>query len=84
MTCDQCNAACCRRFGIIEVTPHDTQVPADLTQETELGYRMMKLKPGTFECVALQGNRCSIYENRPTVCRLFKMGGDLCALARQP
>ena len=74
-------AACCRVFGVVEVSPQD-RIPLPLIMDTELGYKTMKVKPYTFECVCLDGNKCSIYENRPDVCRKFEVGGFLCKLAR--
>ena len=39
-------------------------------------------------CSALEGTigeavSCSVYSNRPSICRTFDMGGDCCRLARE-
>ena len=46
------------------------------------GQLMRRLDDGW--CAALDRNtmRCTIYENRPQICRDFEMGGDDCLVAR--
>jgi hypothetical protein len=79
--CLECGA-CCRAFGIVEVTALDIGVPQRLTAETELGYRRMKTESFTCCCLG-EHNICLIYLNRPQVCRRFEVGGELCLMARK-
>ena len=73
-------AACCKAFGIVEITDADIQVPIELTAITELGYRRM-ITIG-FDCICLQpDNKCSIYERRPRICHSLMRGGELCKMA---
>ena len=76
--CLRCSA-CCQVFGIYELCEGDN-VPAYLTAETELGYRRMKTHG--FHCCCLDDHTCTIYEDRPAVCRLFQPGSELCKMAR--
>ncbi len=74
--------ACCKVFAVVEVTKKD-RIPLHLVMDTELAYKTMRVKRDSFECVCLgEGNICSIYENRPAVCRRFEVGSYLCRLAR--
>jgi Fe-S-cluster containining protein len=78
--CKRCGA-CCRVFGVVEVTEAD-KVPKKLTVPCELGYRRMKTKG--FVCRCLKGDaECGIYVIRPIVCRRFRPGSVLCKMARR-
>ena len=73
-------AACCQVFGIVEIDPVEDLVPRQLTTRTELGYRRMQTVG--FRCVCLQPDwRCSIYDQRPRVCRNLRRGMRLCQMA---
>ena len=78
MNCLRCGA-CCRAFGIVEIADCD-QISEDLTAATELGYARMKTDG--FVCCCLKDNICTIYDNRPIVCRKFTPHSDLCKMAR--
>lgn len=79
MECKKCGC-CCRAFGIVEIADNDL-TPLYLTTSTELGYRRMKTFG--FRCICLDEDMsCGIYEQRPSVCRNFNAGGELCHLAR--
>lgn len=58
--------------------PEDN-VAAHLTTYTSSALRVMARDEEGW-CVALDSTRmcCSIYENRPTICRRFAMGGPYC------
>lgn len=80
--CTDCGA-CCRVFGIVEVTGDDLLehgTPQGVTTFNELGYRRM-LTDGFKCCCLLDSNWCYIYDLRPSVCRRFPRGGDLCHMA---
>jgi len=74
--CDACDAVCCRLLVILQPTD---AVPAHLTEYNEMGLHVMARDDEGW-CVAVDSAhmRCSIYESRPKVCRIFAMGGDGC------
>jgi Fe-S-cluster containining protein len=79
--CDQCEACCCRLEVILL---GDTGVPYRYLDENEYGHEVMaRLDDG--KCVALDRNtmRCTIYEQRPQVCRDFEMGSFACEEERE-
>lgn len=80
VTCKSCDACCCR-LEVLLIT--DTGVP-DRFIETDQwgGRRMARLDDGW--CAALDRNTmmCTIYENRPLVCREFEMGEYECLVER--
>ncbi len=67
--CRGCGA-CCRTM---RVSFHwmETQVPAHMTTRTGPHLVCMKGTEQGGACVALRGDRCTIYENRPSPCRDF-------------
>jgi Fe-S-cluster containining protein len=74
--CDSCEAVCCRLTVLL--MPEDA-IPAWLTTRDAHGLEQMaKAEDGW--CVALDRGsmRCSIYAQRPTICRKFAMGGPYC------
>jgi len=76
ITCSTCQACCCRLEARII---SDTGVPTHYINIDEYGNESM-LRSGDGWCSALDRNtlRCSIYENRPWVCREFEMGSYEC------
>ncbi len=80
VTCANCEAACCRLEAMLFSDP---EVPANLIATDERGERSMaRLEDGW--CSALDRNTmlCTIYEQRPWICREFEMGEDECLAAR--
>lgn len=88
--CDMCGA-CCRTFPIL-VSIGDGQREPRIAQEAcsvepwnrneEWEYKLHPL-PFTRGCLFLdEGNRCSIYDTRPRVCRVVEPGGEQCVEAR--
>tara|TARA_R110002167_G_scaffold261822_1_gene468446 strand:- start:15556 stop:15852 length:297 start_codon:yes stop_codon:yes gene_type:complete len=76
ITCSNCQACCCHLEVIII---SDTGVPDQHIYENAYGNEsMLRLDDGW--CSALDRNTlmCSIYENRPWVCREFEMGSYEC------
>lgn len=84
MKCKKCGA-CCRVWGLYELTKADTaRVPKHLWQKCHLYRGGGMMKPIGFACVAqMQDGRCDIYDRRPAVCRRFKPGSELCVMARE-
>ena len=80
VTCASCEACCCR-LEVMLIT--DTGVP-DMFIETDKwgGRSMARLEDGW--CSALDRNTmmCTIYEQRPWVCREFEMGAYECIVER--
>jgi len=77
--CHACGA-CCR--DNVPVEDADA-VPASMTMEIA-GQRWMRPHAVAPWCGALdlETRRCTIYEQRPRVCREFEVNGPRCAIAR--
>jgi uncharacterized protein len=81
VSCENCKACCCR-LEVMLFT--DTGVPNRFIQTDKWGSETMRrLSDGW--CAALDRDtyRCSIYANRPLVCREFDMGSDECLTERE-
>jgi len=81
ITCATCQACCCR-LEVMLVT--DTGVPERFIETDNYGSEVMaRLEDGW--CAALDRDTllCSIYENRPLICREFNMGEFECQTERQ-
>ncbi|MDB5988037.1 MAG: putative Fe-S oxidoreductase [Nevskia sp.] len=74
--CSACEAVCCRLKVVL--LPGD-KVPAQFVDQDERGMAVMA-KGDDGWCVAMDANsmRCTIYQQRPTICRDFAMGGAAC------
>ncbi len=80
ITCANCQARCCRLEVLII---SDTGVPNEYITTNEWhGEVMNRLDDGW--CAALDRDTflCTIYENRPWVCREFEMGSYECSIER--
>ena len=83
--CQKCGACCSFKWSwpIFKRDRSDaTGIPAEM-QRTD--YPLMKTENN--RCVALEGEvgtavKCSVYNCRPTACRLFEPGSKLCLEAR--
>ncbi|HEB28293.1 hypothetical protein LCGC14_2010440 [marine sediment metagenome] len=81
VTCKSCDACCCR-LEVLLIT--DTGVPGRFIETDQWGgQRMARLDDGW--CAALDRNTmmCTIYENRPLICREFEMGEYECLVERK-
>ena len=80
VTCANCQACCCQ-LEVRIVT--DTGVPFHYIEYDKWGSEVMKRSDDGW-CQALDRNTlmCSIYENRPLVCREFEMASDECITER--
>ena len=74
--CDTCDAACCRLQVLLI---GDNDVPQNLTDLSSWGGEVMHRCDDGW-CTALDRNTmlCTIYEQRPQVCRDYEMGGMEC------
>jgi Fe-S-cluster containining protein len=80
ISCTNCLACCCR-LEVLLIS--DTGVPPIHIALDESGSSVMaRLEDGW--CSALDRNtmKCTIYENRPWVCREFQMGSQECIAER--
>jgi Fe-S-cluster containining protein len=81
VNCSNCRASCCR-LEVMLIT--DTGVPARYIETDRWGAQTMaRLEDGW--CAALDRNTmlCSIYENRPWICREFEMASPECLAQRK-
>jgi Fe-S-cluster containining protein len=79
--CAHCQACCCR-LEVILIS--DTGVPEHYIDINSWQARVMaRLDDGW--CAALDRDTflCKIYENRPSICRDFEMGGHECITERK-
>lgn len=76
ITCSTCRANCCR-LEVMLIT--DTGVPEKfIAQDKWGGEVMLRLEDGWCAAVDRETMLCTIYENRPLICREFEMGGFEC------
>ncbi len=79
--CTRCEAVCCR---LTVVLMPDDHVPDHLTARSEHGLEVMARDEDGW-CAAIDPLHlhCSIYAQRPTICRMFAMGGSQCLEVRE-
>src|SRR5437016_711759 len=81
VTCSACQACCCRLEVMLM---GEDEPPAEFTETDRWGGQVMaRLDDGW--CAALDRDtmRCTIYAQRPAVCREFEMGGGECIEERR-
>ena len=80
ISCDTCEGVCCRLTVVLMA---EDRIPAWLVETDERGLRVMA-RDGDGRCRALdpRSSRCTIYTQRPQVCRKFAMGGPYCRAER--
>lgn len=78
--CDHCDAVCCRLTVVLMA---DDDVPLRFTTRNAHGVEVMARDEDGW-CVAIDQRRmcCSIYGQRPAICRKFEMGGPYCREVR--
>ncbi len=78
--CSRCDAVCCRLTVVL--MPED-RIPGHLTEYNDDGLHVMARNEEGW-CVAVDNLhlRCTIYEQRPAICRQFAMGGPYCREVR--
>lgn len=76
VSCSHCDAVCCRLTVV--VMPEDN-VPRHLVERSPSGLSTMARGEEGW-CVAVDPihMRCTIYEQRPAICRKFAMGSAYC------
>ncbi len=81
VTCSTC-AACCCQLEVMLIT--DTGVPERFIETDEWGGDVMaRLDDGWCAALDRDSMLCSIYENRPLICREFEMGEADCLEERR-
>ncbi len=81
VTCANCQACCCR-LEVMIIT--DTGVPEEHIAYDEWGGETMKrLDDGWCSAADRETLMCTIYENRPWICREFEMGSFECVDQRK-
>lgn len=81
VSCANCRAACCRLEVLIF---GDTGVPEAHIKRDEWGAEtMLRLEDGWCSAIDRETFMCSIYENRPLICREFEMGSYDCIEERE-
>ncbi len=80
VTCTNCEACCCRLEAMLF---NDTEVPDKFIEVDTRGERSMaRLEDGWCAALDRKTMTCTIYENRPWICREFEMGEYECISAR--
>lgn len=82
--CQSCHGACCRVWDVT-FDPDYERVPKKLSRTAGpgcFGHGRMMVRAADGACVALEDGLCTIYEDRPTLCRDFEAGSDECDEAR--
>jgi Fe-S-cluster containining protein len=80
VSCLNCQACCCR-LEVMLIS--DTGVPDRYIEVDEWGgRRMARLEDGWCAALDRDSLSCTIYEQRPQICRDFKMGGAECISER--
>ena len=80
ITCSMCKASCCK-LEVMLIT--DTGVPKNHIKTDQWGAETMaRLADGWCSALDRSTLRCSIYENRPLICREFEMGSYECRQER--
>jgi len=76
VSCDDCEAVCCRLTVVVMPEDH---VPAWLIDRDTHGMETLA-KGEDGWCLAVDPNtsRCTIYEDRPGICRKYAMGSPSC------
>lgn len=76
VTCSNCQACCCS-LEVMLLT--DTAVPVQHISVDQYGSEtMLRLDDGWCSALERDTLMCTIYENRPWVCRLFEMASPEC------
>lgn len=81
VTCSTCQACCCH-LEVMIIT--DTGVPEQhIARDRWGGETMLRLDDGWCSALDRETLMCTIYENRPLICREFEMGSYECKEERK-
>lgn len=81
VSCGHCDAVCCRLTVILS---SEDDIPERMVQHSVNGPDTMARGPDGW-CVAMDRELkcCSIYDERPEICRKFAMGSPYCVAERE-
>lgn len=79
--CESCKALCCRLAPIL-VSDEEAAQFGDAVVPYKGALSLRVESDGYCTMLDRATHRCSIYETRPEVCRLFEMGGSRCRSLR--
>lgn len=81
ISCVRCRAVCCRLQVLLI---GDSAVPPSMEAQSDWGGAVMRREADGW-CTALdrRSMRCTIYAQRPQVCRDYEMGGSECVEERR-
>lgn len=90
-SCEKCAGKCCYGpRGWVELYAR-CEVPPEMTERIKDGkteytaMKMVKVEGSKhLRCIALVDGKCSIYKNRPFVCRTYHVGSPPCRAQRKP
>jgi Fe-S-cluster containining protein len=76
VSCANCEAACCRLQVLLI---GDNDVPSQMSERSSWGGEVMQRRDDGW-CTALDRStmRCTIYPQRPQICRDFELGSSEC------
>lgn len=76
ISCARCEACCCRLEVMLM---GEDDIPSELTVEDKWGGAVMRrLEDGWCEALNRGNMKCSIYDQRPGVCRDYQAGASEC------
>jgi len=78
--CEHCAAVCCRMTVLL--LPGDAPPARYIAEDRHGMMAMAKADDGWCAALDRQNMCCSIYPQRPTICREFAMGGEDCQTTR--
>lgn len=83
ISCSTCRALCCR-LEIRLLEEDDFKIPEQFTEQTADRYTVMKQSEDGW-CIAVDPKtmRCTIYEQRPFLCREYQAGDYDCLNERK-
>ncbi|WP_127716807.1 YkgJ family cysteine cluster protein [Halobacteriovorax sp. HLS] len=83
INCSSCRALCCR-LEVQLIDDSDDQVPEEYTTKVNGMYTAMKQAKNGY-CIALNTETmlCTIYEQRPFLCREYQAGDYDCMIERE-
>ncbi|MDA7772757.1 YkgJ family cysteine cluster protein [Pseudomonadales bacterium] len=80
VTCSKCRASCCK-LEVLLIT--ETGVPEQhILRDAYGGETMLRLDDGWCSALNRENFLCTIYDNRPLICREFEMGAFDCIKTR--
>jgi Fe-S-cluster containining protein len=67
----KCKGLCYDACGVIPLAPSENRRIEERTGENPSVKQVMLVQTGCYTCPQLKDNKCSIYDIRPMICRLY-------------